>query len=310
MQEDSSTDADAVRAVLRFNQYCARYLTLPGGRLQPGFSPTEARVLCELARRDGHTASEISSLLDINAGYLSRILKQFQKRGFLSRVASDHDARRMLLALTPTGRAAFEELERTSRQQAAVLLTPLTATQTQVLLQAMLTIEQILEAPGRQAEPYVLRPHRIGDIAWVASRQGLLYAQEYDWNEEFEAFVAEIGAHFIRDYDPEWERCWIAERAGVIVGSIFLVREHDDIAKLRMLYVEPTARRLGIGRRLVKEAIGFARQREYRKVILWTNDILVSARRIYQAAGFQLVQEEPHHSFGRDLIGQYWELTL
>ncbi len=310
MREDPSTDADAVRAVLRFNRYCARHLTSPGGRLQPGFSPTAARVLCELAQRDGHTASEIGRLLDINTGYLSRILNQFQKRGLLSRAASARDARRILLTLTPAGRAAFEELERTSKQQAAVLLAPLTATQTQELLQAMRTIEQLLEAPGRQAEPYVLRPHRIGDIAWVASRQGLLYAQEYGWNGEFEAFVAEIGARFILGYDPSRECCWIAERYGAIVGSAFVVRESDEEAKLRMLYVEPAARRLGVGSRLVAECIAFARKKGYHRLTLSTNDVLVSARRIYEAAGFRLVREEPHHSFGTDLVGQYWELPL
>jgi DNA-binding MarR family transcriptional regulator/GNAT superfamily N-acetyltransferase len=308
LQSNASEVIDAIRHFSRF--YTSRLGLLSRTLLKSEFSLTEARVLYELARRDGLTASEIGKLLDIDAGYLSRILKKFQRRGLVSRDASGHDARRMLLTLTPAGRAAFEPLDRASATQIASLLGPLSCEQTASLVQSMQTVERLLAEPTQPEPSCTLRPHRIGDIGWVARRQGQLYAQEYGWNEEFEAFVAEIGAHFIRNYDPEWERCWIAERDGAIVGSIFLVREHEDVAKLRMLYVEPTARRLGIGRRLVQEAIGFARQRGYRKVVLWTNDILVSARRIYQAAGFRLVQEETHHSFGKDLVGQYWELTL
>ena len=311
MEAPQSNTPETVDAVRHFSRFYTNRLGLLSRKLfRSEFSLTEARVLYELSRCDGLTASEIGKLLDIDAGYLSRILKKFERHGFVSRDASGHDARRMLLTLTTAGRAAFEPLDRASATQIASLLGPLSCEQTASLVQSMQTVERLLAEPTQPEPSCTLRPHRIGDIGWVARRQGQLYAQEYGWNEEFEAFVAEIGAHFIRNYDPEWERCWIAERDGAIVGSIFLVREHEDVAKLRMLYVEPTARRLGIGRRLVQEAIGFARQRGYRKVVLWTNDILVSARRIYQAAGFRLVQEETHHSFGKDLVGQYWELTL
>ncbi len=311
MEAPQSNTPETVDAVRHFSRFYTNRLGLLSRKLfRSEFSLTEARVLYELSRCDGLTASEIGKLLDIDAGYLSRILKKFERHGFVSRDASGHDARRMLLTLTTAGRAAFEPLDMASTTQIASLLAPLSCDQAASLVRSMQTIERLLSEPTQPEVPCTLRPHRIGDIGWVARRQGQLYALEYRWNAEFEAFVAEIGAHFIRHYDPEWERCWIAERAGAIVGSIFLVREHDDVAKLRMLYVEPAARRLGIGRRLVEEAIGFARQRGYRKVTLWTNDILVSARRIYQAAGFQLVQEEPHHSFGKDLVGQYWELTL
>jgi DNA-binding MarR family transcriptional regulator/GNAT superfamily N-acetyltransferase len=311
MEPQSSTDGEAVSAVRRFSRfYTSRLGLLNRKLLSSDFPLTEVRVLYELAHRDGLTATDLVRELDLDAGYLSRILTKFERRGFVSRETSGQDARRALLTLTPAGHAAFEPLDRASREQVATLLSPLAPDQVGALVGSMQCIETLIAEPPTAAEPYTLRPHRIGDIGWVARRQGMLYAEEYGWSGEFEAFVAEIGAHFIKSFDSLHERCWIAERNGAIVGSAFLVRESDEVAKLRMLYVEPSARRLGIGGRLVEECIRFAREQGYRKLTLWTNDVLVSARRIYQAAGFSLVKEEPHHSFGKDLVGQYWELAL
>jgi len=311
METQSFSESQAIAAVRRFSRfYTGRLKLLDTKLLKTEFSLTEGRVLYELAHREGLTAADLVKELGLDAGYVSRILKKFERRGFLSRTTCGRDGRRALLTLTPAGRTAFEPLDRGSEEQVAALLSPLTPDQVDALVGSMACVERLMAEPQTPAEPYTLRPHRIGDIGWVARRQGMLYAEEYGWSGEFEAFVAEIGAHFIRSFDPSHERCWIAERNGAIAGSAFLVHESDDVAKLRMLYVEPEARRLGIGTRLVDECIRFAREKGYRTLTLWTNDILVSARRIYQAAGFRLVKEEPHHSFGKDLVGQYWELSL
>jgi len=310
MEAQSPAGSEAIAAVRRFSRfYTGRLKLLDTKLLQTEFSLTEARVLYELAHREGLAAADLVKELGLDAGYVSRILRKFERRGFISRETSGRDARRALLTLTPAGRTAFEPLDRGSEEQVASLLSALAPDQVEALVGSMACIERLMAEPAA-AEPYTLRPHRIGDIGWVARRQGMLYAEEYGWSEEFEAFVAEIGAHFVRSLDSTRERCWIAERNGAIVGSAFLVKESDDTAKLRMLYVEPSARRLGIGSRLVDECIRFAREKGYRKLTLWTNDVRVSARRIYQAAGFNLVKEEPHHSFGKDLVGQYWELAL
>ena len=311
MELQSMTDAEAIEAVRRFSRFYTRWLGLLDRRLlKSDFSLTEVRVLYELAQRDGLTATELRSQLNLDAGYLSRLLKKFEMRGLVSRKTSIPDARRALLTLTAAGRAAFEPLDRASQEQAAAWLSPLRNDEVHALVQAMTTIERLAGERVPPTVPYILRPHHIGDIGWVAHRQGLLYAREYGWNEEFEALVAEIASGFVKNYDPRWEHCWIAEREGAIVGSVFLVRQSETVAKLRLLYVEPDARRLGIGRRLTDECIRFARQKGYTTLTLWTNDVLVSARRIYQATGFRLVNEEPHHSFGKDLVGQYWELGL
>lgn len=310
MEAQSSAGSEAIAAVRRFSRfYTGRLKLLDTKLLQTEFSLTEGRVLYELAHREGLAAADLVKELGLDAGYVSRILRKFERRGFISRETSGRDARRALLTLTPAGRTAFEPLDRGSEEQVASLLSALAPDQVEALVGSMACIERLMAEPAA-AEPYTLRPHRIGDIGWVARRQGMLYAEEYGWSEEFEAFVAEIGAHFVRSFDSTRERCWMAEQNGAIVGSAFLVKESDDTAKLRMLYVEPSARRLGIGSRLVDECIRFAREKGYRKLTLWTNDVLVSARRIYQAAGFNLVKEEQHHSFGKDLVGQYWELTL
>ncbi len=303
--------SDANNTIRRFNRFYTRRLgLLDRGLLNSEFSLTEARILYELAHHDQLTATELRSLLDLDAGYLSRILKRFVSGGLVSREISGADARQWLLTLTDSGRAAFEPLNRGAREQVAAMLAELTEPEIRKLVDAVGTVEALLGDDASASTPYVLRSLRVGDIGWVAHRQGLLYAQEYGWDGTFEALVAEIAAGFVKNFDPEWERCWIAERGGVIVGSVFLLRQADRVAKLRLLYVEPSARGFGIGSRLVDECIRFAREKGYATLTLWTNDVLVSARRIYETAGFKLVAEDRHHSFGKDLVGQNWELSL
>jgi DNA-binding MarR family transcriptional regulator/GNAT superfamily N-acetyltransferase len=302
--------ARRVEAVRRFTRFYTRQIgVLHEGLLNSPFSLAEARVLYELAHRDMPTAAELGTELGLDAGYLSRILRGFVKDGLLAKTPSEQDGRQRFLALTAKGRKAFAPLDRRSRDEVGAMLADLAPAEQARLIEAMRTVETLL---GRKTAPpaYVLRPHRPGDIGWVIHRHAALYAQEYGWDESFEALVAEIGAKFIRDFDIRRERCWIAERDGDIVGSVFLVKQSDTVAKLRLLIVEPAARGLGIGHRLVDECIRFARQAGYRQLTLWTNDILVAARRIYEAAGFRLVLEEKHRSFGHDLVGQNWELDL
>jgi len=305
-------DNAAVSGVRAFTRFYTRQIDLLNeGLLDSGFSLAEARVLYELANRPETTAGELGRDLGMDAGYLSRILKRFESTGLLLRAVSPDDGRRARLALTPAGRAAFAPLDTASRDQVARLLAPLSEGQRVQLLRAMETITAALGDPGRIAQPPVcLRPHRPGDMGWVTHRQAVLYATEYGLDETFEALVAEITASFIRTFDPARERCWIAECRGEVVGSVFCVRESDAVAKLRLLYVEPSARGLGIGRLLVQTCIAFARAAGYRTLTLWTNDILTAARKIYLDAGFRLVAEEPHRSFGHDLVGQNWELAL
>lgn len=311
--ESDATFESQIAAVRAFNRFYTRQIgLLDEGLLKSPFSLTEARVLYELATRSGLTASELGRELGLDAGYLSRILKGFEERGLLRRTPAAHDARQSVLALTEEGRDAFAPLDRTSRDLFAAMLDRLGAADRQSLSAAMATITRILspaESPAAEP-PYILRGPKIGDIGLITQRQAVLYAEEYGWDASFEALVAEIGAAFIRSFDPAWENAWIAERDGRIAGSVFLVRQSDSIAKLRLLYVEPSARGLGIGRRLVEECIGFARAKGYATLTLWTNDILTAARRIYETAGFRLVGEERHHSFGHDLVGQNWDLAL
>jgi DNA-binding MarR family transcriptional regulator/N-acetylglutamate synthase-like GNAT family acetyltransferase len=280
------------------------------GLLQSPFSLTEVRVLYELAHQENITASELAKELGLDAGYLSRILRRFEYCGFLDRTPSQTDGRRSHLRLTEQGRDAFAPLDQRSRDEVTAMLSAFPATDQKRLLDAMQTIEKTLAPPPAPSEPYLLRSPQPGDMGWIIYRHGALYAQEYGWNEEFEALVAEIVAKFMQDFDPRRERCWIAERDGEIVGCVFLVKQSDEVAKLRLLLVEPAARGLGVGTRLVNECIRFARQVGYTTVTLWTNDVLRAARHIYEKAGFHLVREGPHHSFGHDLVEQTWELAL
>jgi DNA-binding MarR family transcriptional regulator/GNAT superfamily N-acetyltransferase len=302
---------EQVEKVRSFNRFYTRHIGLLNeGLLESEFSLTEVRVLYELAHRSPVTAAELGQELGLDPGYLSRILKTFDSRKLIQRSRSEEDKRQVFLSLTDAGHAAFEPLNQASADQVASMLSRLSANERQNLIQAMAVVQRLITGTSETEVPYILRPHQPGDIGWVAHRQGMLYAQEYGWDATFEALVAEIAAAFVKNFDPERERCWIAERDGSIVGSVFLVRQSDEIAKLRLLYVEPSARGLGLGRHLVDECIAFARAKGYKTLTLWTNDVLLSARKIYQAAGFRLVKEEAHHSFGVDLVGQNWDLDL
>jgi DNA-binding MarR family transcriptional regulator/N-acetylglutamate synthase-like GNAT family acetyltransferase len=300
-----------VAAVRRFNRFYTKQIgLLHEGYLESPFSLAEVRVLYELAHRDTPTAAELRRELGLDAGYLSRILRGFEKRGLIHRTPSEADGRQTLLSLTEKGRRAFAPLHTRSRDEIGALLSRLSPAEQHRALEAMHTIEQLLGALPEPRAPYLLRPHQPGDMGWVVHRHGTLYAQEYGWDERFEALVAGVVAKFIEHHDPKRERCWIAEKDGEIVGSVFLVGRSKTVAQLRLLLVEPKARGLGIGARLVGECMRFARHAGYRKVTLWTNSVLRSARRIYQAAGFRLVREAPHRSFGADLVGETWDLPL
>ncbi|SRR5579884_785354 len=295
----------------RFNRLYTRTIgTLSEGLLNSQYSLTEARVLYELAH--GRTAArEIAEELGLDPGYLSRILRKFEDMGLLKKTASTTDARQMQLSLTAKGRTAFDELDQRSNKQACDLLNQLPPSKREALVRSMREMENALSME-RPSAPYILRQHRPGDMGWVVSRHGALYAQEYGWDEQFEALVARIVADFIINYDSRRERCWIAERNGDRLGCIFLVKhpEQNETAKLRLLLVEPSARGLGLGKALVNECVSFARTAGYKRMTLWTQSILAAAHHIYQQAGFRLVHEGPHHSFGVDLIGQTWEMEL
>ena len=298
-----------IAAVRRFSRFYTRVIgVLQDGLLHSGFSLTEGRVLYELAQRAGVTATELGRELDIDPGYLSRILQRLERDGLLARVPSPADRRQGLLSLTRAGHDAFAPLDARSREEVAELLSPLADPAQAAVVAAMGRIESLLGNP--QSPPWLLRQHRPCDIGWVVSRHGALYAGEYGFDARFEALVARVAGEFLTEHDPPRERCWIAECDGVNVGSVFLVRKSDDEAKLRLLLVEPAARGLGIGRRLVAECIGFARAAGYRRITLWTNEVLVAARAIYQQAGFRLVTSEPHRDFGPPMVGEDWELTL
>jgi DNA-binding MarR family transcriptional regulator/GNAT superfamily N-acetyltransferase len=300
-----------VAAVRRFNRfYTQRIGVLEDGHMKSPFSLAEARVLYEIGHRDKPAASALARDLGLDAGYLSRILRGFHKRGLIARETSRADGRQTLLSLTERGAKAFAPLDTRTRAQIETMLGGLPAARQERLVAAMHTVEALLGAAPEKQAPFILRPHRPGDMGWVVARHGALYAEERGWDETFEALAAEIVAQFLRDFDPKREACWIAERDSENVGVGFLVKKSARVAKLRLLLVDPKARGLGIGARLVEECIRFARQVGYKKIILWTQSVLVGARRIYQNAGFQLVKEEPHRSFGHDLVGEYWELRL
>lgn len=331
----------------RFNRMYTRYLGALGANLHgSGFTLGEARVLYELGTQAAPTAGAVAAALDLDPGYLSRLLAQFERAGLVRRRASQRDARFADLRLTPRGRRAFGKLDRLADAQAQTALSALPPATRAELTAAMETIETILGPkprpapaarpsrssakagesrrgdagakdrqagmPAPRARPFVLRRHRVGDMGWVIHREAVGYAEQFGWDESFEALVAKIVADFMANHDPERERCWIAEIEGRHVGHVFLVQHPSqrEVAKLRLLFVEPAARGLGIGNALVGECVRFARRAGYRKIVLWTQSMLQSAHRIYQAAGFRLVKEDPHHSFGHDLVGQEWELAL
>ncbi len=308
----SPLDPHTVQAVRRFNRFYTRQIgVLQESLLDSPLSLTEVRVLYEIAHREGITATQLVSELSLDAGYVSRILRNFEKRGWLSREALSSDRRQSLLGLTRKGLAAFRPLDERSNQQVENMLVKITPEAQQQLISSMERIEHVLSPRTEDREPYLLRSHQPGDMGWVVYRHGLLYAQEYHYDERFEALVAGIVAEFIEKLDASCERCWIAERAGERVGSVLLVRKTASVAKLRLLLVEPSARGLGIGRRLVEECVRFAQQVGYRKMVLWTQSELAAARKIYQQTGFELVDEEQHDSWGRKgLVAETWELKL
>ena len=300
---------DTVRA---FNRFYTRRLGLLGEHhLDSAFSLTEMRVLYELAYRDAPAAADIGRELGLDAGYLSRILRRFEARGLIARTPSSADGRQSLLRLTRKGRAVFIPLEARARDEVAALLRRIATPHQREVVTAMDTIERLLGGPRADGEPYLLRGHQPGDMGWIIHRHAAMYAREWGYNDEFEALVARICADFLDQFDPAAEHCWIAERRGEIVGSVFVVRKSKTVAKLRLLLVEPEARGLGIGRRLIDECIRFARQAGYRKLTLWTQSDLGAARRLYQKAGFRRVQTKPNPNFGRaDLISETWDLAL
>jgi DNA-binding MarR family transcriptional regulator/GNAT superfamily N-acetyltransferase len=300
-----------VAAVRRFNRvYTRRIGVLQESFLQSPFSLTEARVLYELAYRDRPTAAELAADLGLDHGYLSRILRGFCERGFLVRTTSTRDRRQTLLSLTAKGRMAFAPLDLRSQAEVAAMLGRLSVADQDRMVGAMRTIESALSDERRPDIPCVLRPPRPGDFGWIVSRHGALYGEQYGFDERIEALTAEIVAGFIRNCDPKRERCWIAERDGENVGSVLLVKETGEVARLRLLLVEPKARGLGLGARLVEECVRFARAARYRKITLWTHSVLTAARHIYEQAGFALVDTKTHDEFGKELVGETWELEL
>lgn len=306
-----SISEERIKAVRHFNRLFTRQIgVLREGLLHSPYSLTEARILFELAQQRELTATQLGRELGLDAGYLSRILTRLEQQGLLEKVRSEADGRQRFLRLTSAGGQEAALLDQRSRDEVAEMLGDLSEGDQQRLLKAMEAIEQILEHSLKYANPFVLRDPEPGDMGWVTYRHGVLYAQEYGWNERFEALVAQIVADFVRDFKPGRERCWIAEMDGEIVGSVFVVQVSETEAKLRLLLVEPKARGLGLGTRLVEECIRFARRAGYRKLVLWTNSVLVEARHIYQKVGFTLTSQEAYHDFGHDLISETWEMTL
>jgi DNA-binding MarR family transcriptional regulator/N-acetylglutamate synthase-like GNAT family acetyltransferase len=301
-----------VQAVRRFNRFYTRQIgLLDEGLLNSPFSLTQCRTLYELAQREHTTAVELCRDLGLDAGYLSRILTAFEKASLIEKETSPKDARQALLTLTKKGRKAFGPLNASSNEQIGTMLDKLPMGKQDALIDAMETIESVLSSEGERLTSYVLRQHRPGDMGWVVQRHGVVYHQEYAYDERFEALVAGIVAEFIEKLDPARERCWIAEKDGANVGSVFLVRKSASVAKLRLLLVEPSVRGLGIGKRLVEECSRFAREAGYKKIMLWTQSELAAARRIYQNAGFQLIAEEKHQNWSRtDLVAETWQLKL
>lgn len=302
---------ERIGAVRRFNRFYTRQIGALGeGHLDTPFSLTEARVVYELAQRETATATELGQELGLDAGYLSRILRGFQERGLIDRRPSESDARQTRLSLTGAGRAAFAQLDTAARRDVGAMLNALPGVEQDRLVRAMGTVERVLGAAPEPAEPYVLRAPRAGDLGWVVQVHGQLYDREFGWDVRFEGLIADVIGGYVRGFDPTRERGWIAERNGENVGCVFVMRGTDEVARLRLLVVDPGARGLGIGARLVDECVRFSRDAGYRTLSLWTNSVLLSARRIYEAKGFRLVHTEVHNSFGPDLTAETWELSL
>lgn len=303
---------DHIDAVRQFNRFYTRQIgLLQEGLLDSAFSLTEVRVMYELAHRDAVPAVDLCRDLGLDAGYLSRILRGFEGMQLIRRAPSKRDARQNLLSLTKKGRKVFAPLDCKSSRDVASMLAKLTPSEKLELIGAMNAIERILQKRSGEAVDYVLRDPQPGDMGWVVHRHGTVYAQEWGYDWRFEALVAEIVAHFVQHLDVAREKCWIAERRAEIVGFVFLVKKSSSVAKLRLLLVEPSARGLGIGKRLVEECVRFARSAGYKKIELWTQSELTAARNIYRQTGFACVGEERHHSWGRkELVSEVWEKVL
>jgi len=319
-----------IAAIRRFN----RFYTTAIGTLDEGFLHTpltlpESRILYEIAQKRQITPTEIAATLRLDLGYISRILRSFSRRRLITRKSAPNDGRQSLLSLTRSGEKVFSELNHRSNEQIHELISPFSSDERKRLIDAMNTIESLLgESRSQLSRPWILRPHRPGDMGWVVERHGALYAQEYGWNGAFEALVARITADFIDRFDQTCEQCWIADRDGERLGCVFLVQDRESsescktevpnqstrwsekTARLRLLLVEPSARGLGLGRALVQQCTAFARHAGYRRIVLWTNSVLDAARNIYEHEGYYLIDENPHHSFGKNLVGQTWQLDL
>jgi DNA-binding MarR family transcriptional regulator/GNAT superfamily N-acetyltransferase len=300
---------DRVAAVRRFNRfYTQRIGLLREGWLDSPFSLSEARVLYEIGQRPGTTARAIGDDLGLDAGYLSRMLQRFHKDGLIDKQVSPTDGRQTLLSMTARGRKAFAPLEAHTRAQVGAMLERLAPSEQDRLVSAMGTVETLLAPESRR--DFILREPRTGDYGWIISRHAVLYAQEYQWNEKFETLCAQIVAEFLNNFDPACERGWIAERDGEPVGSVLLAKDSPEVARLRLLLVEPSARGLGIGKALTDECIAFARACGYRRITLWTHSVLTAARHIYECAGFRLTSSEPRRSWGQDVVSEHWDMEL
>jgi DNA-binding MarR family transcriptional regulator/N-acetylglutamate synthase-like GNAT family acetyltransferase len=300
-----------VATVRRFNRFYTKRLgLLDQGLLKTQFPLIQARILFELAQQEQSTATALKQELGIDAGYLSRILASFEKDGLLRKSTSQTDSRQRLLSLTAKGRKAFSTLDARSKTDIEKLLDGLSSEDHHRLLHAMATIEGLLDASETAVPAFFLRSHEPGDIGWMTHRHGVLYDEEYGFDETFEALVAEILAKFIQSHDPKRERIWIAERDGERIGSIMIVDAGKKIAQLRLLLVEPKVRGRGLGGRLIDECIKFSKRQSYKKIKLWTQSNLLEARHLYTKAGFEVVEEKPHHSFGHDLTAEIWERNL
>jgi len=299
-----------VAAIRAFNRFYTRKIGVVDGVASSPFSLAEARVLYELAHREHPTATDIRKELGLDAGYMSRILRDFERRKLVTRQQSKTDERQRFLSLTAKGRKAFAPLDERSNRNVAAMLEEHSPEERKQLVDAVKTVRRLLGDKVEPETPYLLRQHQPGDLGWLVHRQAILYADEYGWDGTYEALAAEIVAQFIKNYDPKRERCWIAEKDGERVGAVFVAKASDEVAKLRLLHLEREARGLGIGKRLVEECVRFARRAGYQKMTLWTQNILHAARHIYKQAGFHVVREEQHHSFGKDLTAETWELDL
>jgi DNA-binding MarR family transcriptional regulator/N-acetylglutamate synthase-like GNAT family acetyltransferase len=301
-----------IKAIRGFNRFYTQRIGVLDPYLGSEFSLTEVRVLYELAHRDQPTATELGRDLSLDAGYLSRILRRFEGKGWLARVPSPADARQSLLKLTEAGHAAFAPLQQQSRDEAAALLAALPPEDQHKVVGAMTTVQRLLAGPEEAVatRTVVLRDPQPGDMGWVVQQHGEIYAREYGWNSEFEALVADIAGKYLKHHRPDCEKCWIAELDGERVGAVFVVRKSATVAQLRMLILTPGARGLGLGGRLSDECIAFARAKGYRKMVLWTNSCLTAARAIYARRGFELVKSEPYQGFGHELVGETWALKL